>query len=77
MQFKTLAFAALQVLAVVALDVRADPDPTPEVLTAKRVVHTLIQQSPFLVESTTTVTWTQSASISPTEPVASPTPTIN
>ncbi|KAJ3499977.1 hypothetical protein NLJ89_g9991 [Agrocybe chaxingu] len=78
MQLKSLIFVALNVLAVVALDLRARQEEPPAdlpVFTGKRVFHTIIDKSPFLIESTTTFTWTQSASISATESVVSPTPT--
>ncbi|RXW16492.1 hypothetical protein EST38_g9360 [Candolleomyces aberdarensis] len=34
-----------------------------DVLTATRVFHTVIRESPFLVDRTTTVVWTQGASV--------------
>ncbi|KAH9474393.1 hypothetical protein JR316_0012851 [Psilocybe cubensis] len=49
----------------------------PTVLTAKRVYHTVIDQSPFLVERTSTVVWTQSPSITEAQPTTPPTPTLN
>ncbi|KAJ3509350.1 hypothetical protein NLJ89_g5268 [Agrocybe chaxingu] len=70
MQFKTLAFAAVNILAVVALDLRQEPKP--RTFTGTKVFHTIISQSPFLVERTTTFTWTQGTSIS-----ATATPTSN
>ncbi|KAF8984253.1 hypothetical protein BDQ17DRAFT_1377580 [Cyathus striatus] len=33
------------------------------VLTAEKIYHVVVDQSPYLVESTSTITWTQSSSI--------------
>ncbi|KAF8999335.1 hypothetical protein BDQ17DRAFT_1361203 [Cyathus striatus] len=41
------------------------------VLTAEKIYHVVVDQSPYLVESTSTITWTQSSSI------YSPVPTTN
>ncbi|KAF9461178.1 hypothetical protein BDZ94DRAFT_1310898 [Collybia nuda] len=59
-------------LAAVALEKRGA-----EVLTAERIYHTVIDESPFLVDRTTTIVWTQSPSIIETEtatPGPSPSP---
>ncbi|KAJ2916713.1 hypothetical protein MD484_g3721, partial [Candolleomyces efflorescens] len=53
MQFKFTLVALAGVLASVTTQALAA-----EVLTAPRVYHTVIKQSPYLVERTTTVTWT-------------------
>ncbi|RXW19651.1 hypothetical protein EST38_g6208 [Candolleomyces aberdarensis] len=66
MQFKYTLIALAGVLASFTTQTFAA-----EVLTAPRVFHTVIQQSPYLVERTTTVTWTQSTTITET---AAPTP---
>ncbi|KAJ3510609.1 hypothetical protein NLJ89_g4581 [Agrocybe chaxingu] len=71
MQFKAIVIVAIQALAVVALERRA-----PAVVTAERVYHTVIRQSPFLVDRTSTVVWTQSASITEAQPSTAPTPTV-
>ncbi|KAJ3514731.1 hypothetical protein NLJ89_g2202 [Agrocybe chaxingu] len=68
MLFKSLAAVTTQVLAVLAAG---------NVLSVEKVFHTIVNQSPFLVERTTTVTWTQSASLISSEPTSPPTPTIN
>ncbi|KAF8159249.1 hypothetical protein B0H34DRAFT_796530 [Crassisporium funariophilum] len=73
MQVKAILFAFTQALAALALE-RRDP---PTVLTAKRVYHTIIEQSPFLVEATSTVVWTQSPSITEALPTDIPVPTID
>ncbi|PPQ86147.1 hypothetical protein CVT25_003097 [Psilocybe cyanescens] len=72
MQLKYIIMTFAQLFAVVAIERRADPT----VLTAKRVYHTVIDQSPFLVERTSTVVWTQSSSITEAQPTSAPTPTI-
>ncbi|RXW24333.1 hypothetical protein EST38_g1522 [Candolleomyces aberdarensis] len=66
MQFKFTFIAFAGVLAFFTTQAFAA-----EVLTAPRVYHTVIKQSPYLVERTTTVTWTQSTTITET---ATPTP---
>ncbi|KAF8076153.1 hypothetical protein FPV67DRAFT_400248 [Lyophyllum atratum] len=40
------------------------------VITAERIYHTIIPESPYLVDRTTTVVWTQGPSISDTETTA-------
>ncbi|TFK32862.1 hypothetical protein BDQ12DRAFT_691909 [Crucibulum laeve] len=60
MLFKPLLFLSAVFASVVAQDQR------PPVFTAERIIHTIIQESPFLVDHTTTVVWTQSSSISET-----------
>ncbi|KAF8959651.1 hypothetical protein BDZ97DRAFT_1837267 [Flammula alnicola] len=72
MQFKSILFVVCQVIAVMALERGGAP-----VFTAKKVYHTIIDQSPYLVDRTTTIVWTESASISGSSlPTAAPTPTI-
>ncbi|KAJ3541838.1 hypothetical protein NMY22_g3740 [Coprinellus aureogranulatus] len=68
MQFKSTALILVAMLASFVPFARADEG---DVLRATRVVHTLIRVSPFLVESTTTVTWTEGPSVTDT---ATPTP---
>ncbi|KAJ3508234.1 hypothetical protein NLJ89_g5869 [Agrocybe chaxingu] len=74
MQFKRSTVAVTKVLAFLAL---ATVSAEGKVLTVERIFHTIVSQSPFLVDETTTVSWTQSASLSTTEPTAAPTPTID
>ncbi|KAF5341079.1 hypothetical protein D9611_005995 [Ephemerocybe angulata] len=69
MQFKQLALAVALAFALPAVHAGEG-----QVLTATRVFHTIVKYSPFLVESTTVVTWTQSSSIAET---ATPTPIPN
>ncbi|KAF9563578.1 hypothetical protein CPC08DRAFT_816502 [Agrocybe pediades] len=71
MQFKSVLCALSLVVAAIAQD-----KTTPTVLTAERVFQTIIDQSPFMVMTTTTTTWTQSPSITEAEPTTPPTPTI-
>ncbi|KAF9461172.1 hypothetical protein BDZ94DRAFT_1310892 [Collybia nuda] len=51
---------------VVASGAAAVPEEKPKVLTAQKIYHTLIEESPFIVDKTTTVVWTKGPSISPT-----------
>ncbi|KAF9485556.1 hypothetical protein BDN70DRAFT_988760 [Pholiota conissans] len=75
MQLKTIVFAAVQIAAVFAADPLERRDNT--VHTALKVYHTIINESPFLVDRTSTVIWTEGASISDTSlPTSAPTPTI-
>ncbi|KAJ2916704.1 hypothetical protein MD484_g3719, partial [Candolleomyces efflorescens] len=55
MQFKS---ALLVVAGMLALHMPQALAAEGDVLRATRVIHTIIRQSPWLVESTTTVTWT-------------------
>ncbi|KAF8798630.1 hypothetical protein BYT27DRAFT_6897286 [Phlegmacium glaucopus] len=71
MQLKSIFFTIAQVLVVLALVPRDEP-----VLTAERIYHTIIDQSPFLVERTTQVVWTQSPSITQTLPTDTPVPVV-
>ncbi|KDR80954.1 hypothetical protein GALMADRAFT_1116816 [Galerina marginata CBS 339.88] len=66
-----ILFAVGQIVAVIALEARDAP-----VLTAERIYHTVVDQSPFLVEATTTITWTQSASITDSQPTTAPTASV-
>ncbi|KAF5362105.1 hypothetical protein D9756_002104 [Leucocoprinus leucothites] len=65
------AFLSLCAMAVVAIatehDARQAPA-APAVLTATKVFHTVIEQSPFFVEGTSTVVWTQSPSVTDSQP---------
>ncbi|KAF9483006.1 hypothetical protein BDN70DRAFT_990649 [Pholiota conissans] len=73
MQLTTIVLVAAQAIAIMALENRALP-----VHTADRIYHTIIDQSPFLVERTSTITWTESTSIIDTSlPTEAPTPTIS
>ncbi|GLB41429.1 hypothetical protein LshimejAT787_1000290 [Lyophyllum shimeji] len=56
--------ATLSVLTL--LFAMGDVGAAQNVLTAERVFHTLVDQSPYLVDRTATVVWTQSPSISDT-----------
>ncbi|KAF8955417.1 hypothetical protein BDZ97DRAFT_1825188 [Flammula alnicola] len=49
----------------------------PSVFTAERVFHTTIDQSPFIVDRTTTVVWTESATISALSSTTAPTATVS
>ncbi|KAF8951822.1 hypothetical protein BDZ97DRAFT_2084112 [Flammula alnicola] len=72
MQFKSILFVVCPVITVMALERRAAA-----VFTAEKVYHTVIDQSPYLVDRTTTVIWTESASIRDSSlPTVAPTPTI-
>ncbi|KDR80948.1 hypothetical protein GALMADRAFT_1116675 [Galerina marginata CBS 339.88] len=74
MQFQPFAFVLFYVLSVAAT-VQRDL-PTPSVLTAEKIYHTLIDKSPFLVDRTTTIVWTQSAISTQSRAAVSPTPSI-
>ncbi|KIM39585.1 hypothetical protein M413DRAFT_447064 [Hebeloma cylindrosporum] len=71
MQIASIAFVFIQVLAVFGLE-RRDP----VVLTAERIYKELVDQSPFIVQRTTTISWTQSASITVAQPTTAPTPSV-
>ncbi|KAF8169541.1 hypothetical protein BJ912DRAFT_999536 [Pholiota molesta] len=74
MQFKVLIFLATQIVAILALMGRDDSAHT---RIAKKIYHTVIDESPYLVDRTSTVVWTESASITDTTlPTTAPTPTI-
>ncbi|KAF8076631.1 hypothetical protein FPV67DRAFT_1664888 [Lyophyllum atratum] len=63
--------------AVIALVAASNAATVPEgnrVLTAQRVYHTVVDTSPFLVDRTTVVVWTQSPSITATSSVVIQTP---
>jgi hypothetical protein len=70
MQLKSLfVVAAFQVAATFAAQ--------GQVLQQEKIYHTVISQSPFLVERTTTVTWTEGTTITDTSlPTAAPTPSV-
>ncbi|KAF8076152.1 hypothetical protein FPV67DRAFT_1664453 [Lyophyllum atratum] len=69
--------APLAILSVFALLSVAGAVDTPlNVITAERVFHTVIAQSPYLVDRTTTIVWTQSSSIVDTE-TSTPTQTAS
>ncbi|RDB27360.1 hypothetical protein Hypma_004467 [Hypsizygus marmoreus] len=55
---------------VVASNAAAIEPDEGRVLTVKRIYHTIIDKSPFLVDRTTTIVWTQSPSISATTDAA-------
>ncbi|KAF5316702.1 hypothetical protein D9619_006807 [Psilocybe cf. subviscida] len=71
MQLKSLfVVAAVQVAAAFAAA-------EGQVLEQEKIYHAVISQSPFLVEMTTTITWTEGASITDTSlPTAAPTPSV-
>ncbi|PPQ97993.1 hypothetical protein CVT26_003055 [Gymnopilus dilepis] len=70
MQFKlfklALVFASFQAMTAVAEE--------PVTVTAKKVYNTLIDHSPFMVQRTTTVVWTQTPSSTSSQAQVSPTP---
>ncbi|PPQ63127.1 hypothetical protein CVT24_005838 [Panaeolus cyanescens] len=68
MQLKLVLLALAQAVAILAQG--------PVVLTAEQIFATVVDYEPFLIEVTTTTTWTQSPSISEPEPTVPPTPTI-
>ncbi|KAJ2917920.1 hypothetical protein MD484_g2487, partial [Candolleomyces efflorescens] len=70
MQFKfTLAVIAGILASYTPQVIAAEGD----VLTATRVFHTIIRESPFLVDRTTTVVWTQGKTVTEaSEPTAIP-----
>ncbi|KAF8194696.1 hypothetical protein BJ912DRAFT_179632 [Pholiota molesta] len=71
MNLKSVILVASQVVAIMAMERRAN------VFTAEKVYNTIIDQSPYLVQATSTVTWTEGASIIDTSlPTTIPTPTI-
>ncbi|KAH8826493.1 hypothetical protein DL96DRAFT_1608140 [Flagelloscypha sp. PMI_526] len=56
----TLSLLAISLVSAVPAQVRDDATITePTVLTAKKVVHTLIDHSPFIQDFTTTIVFTQ------------------
>ncbi|KAF9473148.1 hypothetical protein BDN70DRAFT_886143 [Pholiota conissans] len=55
MQFLTIVFFAAQVVAALANPLEARGA---AVHTATKVFHTIVKQSPFLVDKTTTIVWT-------------------
>ncbi|KAJ3523840.1 hypothetical protein NMY22_g10927 [Coprinellus aureogranulatus] len=67
MQLKNSLLIAAVMTATMNSALAAEGD----VLTAVKVFQTVVSEAPFLVDQTTTVTWTQSASIA-----ASTTPTV-
>ncbi|KAF8188022.1 hypothetical protein BJ912DRAFT_968945 [Pholiota molesta] len=74
MQFKVLIFLSTQIVAILASVGR---DNSVHTRIAKKIYHTVINESPFLVDRTSTVAWTESASITDTSlPTTAPTPTI-
>ncbi|TEB36964.1 hypothetical protein FA13DRAFT_1787252 [Coprinellus micaceus] len=59
MQFKSTVLAATALVAsTMPLVLGADVVTEGDVFTATRVVHTVIRESPFMVDRTTTVVWT-------------------
>ncbi|KAF9477938.1 hypothetical protein BDN70DRAFT_933783 [Pholiota conissans] len=77
MQLKVIVFAAIQIVAVLANPVEVVERQDLPIHTATRVFHTIVHKSPFLVDKTSTIVWTESSSITDT-PVstAAPSPTI-
>ncbi|TEB14493.1 hypothetical protein FA13DRAFT_1799223 [Coprinellus micaceus] len=64
MQFKrALLFAAVALPTAFAAEAVKEGD----VFTATRVIHTIIKESPYMVDRTTTVVWTAGPVISTTE----------
>ncbi|KAF9038523.1 hypothetical protein BJ165DRAFT_1531610 [Panaeolus papilionaceus] len=68
MQFKLVILALAQAVAVIAQE--------PVILTAEQIFASVVDHEPFLIEVTTTTTWTQSPSITEPQPTVPPTPTI-
>ncbi|KAL0954401.1 hypothetical protein HGRIS_003385 [Hohenbuehelia grisea] len=62
MLFKYAIYLIALATAVASLEQRAEA--AAPVLTAKRVFQTVIDESPFIVKKTTTITWIQSPSVS-------------
>ncbi|EDR13868.1 uncharacterized protein LACBIDRAFT_321492 [Laccaria bicolor S238N-H82] len=52
-----IAFAHLLAIAAAAVEPR-QAEPAPTVFTAERVYHAVIDQPPYLVDMTSTITWT-------------------
>ncbi|KAF9444258.1 hypothetical protein P691DRAFT_807676 [Macrolepiota fuliginosa MF-IS2] len=71
------SFFSLCILAVLAAatEHQARQASSPAVITATRVVHAVVDQSPFLVESTSTIVWTQSPSVTNSQPAPTDIPT--
>ncbi|KAF9483025.1 hypothetical protein BDN70DRAFT_874271 [Pholiota conissans] len=71
MQVKSIIFFASQVVGIMALERRDN------VFTALKVYHSIVDQSPYIVQATQTVVWTEGPSIIDTSlPTTAPTPTI-
>ncbi|RDB26966.1 hypothetical protein Hypma_005137 [Hypsizygus marmoreus] len=69
--------AAIFFISFLALRASAGVVDAGAVVTVERVYHTIIDQSPFLVDRTTTIVWTQGPSIVDTEtPTATPTASV-
>ncbi|KAF8169799.1 hypothetical protein BJ912DRAFT_998699 [Pholiota molesta] len=73
MQLNVLVFFVTQIVAILAL---AGRDNSAHTRMAKKIYHTVIDESPYLVDRTSTVFWTESESITTSLPTAAPTPTI-
>ncbi|PPQ94069.1 hypothetical protein CVT25_009738 [Psilocybe cyanescens] len=68
MQFVYIIFVLAQIVTIMALAPRDSG-----VVTAERVYHTMITQSPYMVDETSTTTWTQSPSITDSQATVAPT----
>ncbi|RDB27654.1 hypothetical protein Hypma_003182 [Hypsizygus marmoreus] len=69
-----MQFKSLFVLLTIAIASDAATTGEGKVLTVKKIYHTIIDKSPYLVDRTTTVVWTQRPSISATTDAAVETP---
>lgn len=66
MQFKQTFLAVFSTVAIVMFQAKADEG---DVLQATRITQEVITEAPFLIDVTSVITWTQSASILPTTTV--------
>ncbi|RDB27762.1 hypothetical protein Hypma_003209 [Hypsizygus marmoreus] len=69
-----MLFKSLFALLAIAIASNAAAVDGGKVLTVKKIYHTIIDKSPFLVDRTTTIVWTQGPSISATTDAAVETP---
>ncbi|KAF8880223.1 hypothetical protein CPB84DRAFT_1792725 [Gymnopilus junonius] len=70
MQFKFFKFALIAT-SLQALSASAE---TPKVLTAERIYNTLVDYSPYMIQKTTTIIWTQTQSSTASQAPVTPTP---
>ncbi|KAF8184482.1 hypothetical protein BJ912DRAFT_974987 [Pholiota molesta] len=73
MQLKSIVFFATQIVAILGLAVIGGRDGPGSVHTALKIYHTIIKESPFLVDRTLRF---EGTSITTSRPTAAPTPTI-
>ncbi|RDB24410.1 hypothetical protein Hypma_008492 [Hypsizygus marmoreus] len=64
-----MLFKSFFALLTIAIASNAAATDNGEVLTVKKIYHTIIDKSPFLVDRTTTVVWTATADTAVETPV--------